>query len=68
MRLPQPSPQYEMSRQADMNRTLEQADRMNVKRGQDIELSRERLILRSPNGTRYAITVDNAGNIGAEAL
>ena len=68
MRLPQPSPSYEMSREADRNRTLEQADRMNLKRGQDIELVTGRLILRSPNGSRYRVTVDNAGNLGTVAL
>jgi len=68
VRLPQPSIRYDASRESDRNRVLELADRRNLKRGQDLELARARLILRSPNGTRYRLTVDDAGNLGTEAL
>lgn len=49
-------------------RLLEQADNLNRKTGQDIELGPERLILRSPNGTRYRIVVSDAGAVSAEAV
>lgn len=68
MRLPDPGNEYDRSRQGETQRILEREDSRNRKRDQDIELAAERLILRSPNGTRYKITVDNAGNIGTEAL
>ena len=68
MRLPDPSAKYDIRRESERNRILEQADTTNLKRGQDIELSEGRMILRSPNGTRYAVTVDNAGNLGTVAL
>lgn len=42
-------------------RAIEMADRMNYKRDQDLEINNNRIILTSPNGTRYAVTVDNAG-------
>ena len=40
---------------------MERADSQNVKKNQDIELGQNRIILTSPNGTRYALAVDNAG-------
>tara|TARA_S200002703_G_scaffold30885_1_gene26903 strand:- start:134 stop:340 length:207 start_codon:yes stop_codon:yes gene_type:complete len=48
--------------------TIEQEDQLNHKRLQDVEVGDARLILKSPNGTRYSITVDNSGNLGATAL
>ena len=51
-----------------MNLVIEQADGLNHKKNQDIEVGAARLILKSPNGTRYSITVDNSGNLGATAL
>jgi len=51
-----------------MNLQIEQADQLNHKKNQDVEVGAARLILKSPNGTRYSITVDNSGNVGATAL
>lgn len=47
---------------------LERADAENHKRNRDIEVSPGRLIIKSPNGTRYTIEVSNAGVISATAL
>lgn len=66
MKLPTPRPQYDLTDQANVRRLLEQADQQNLKRGQDIEGSR--VILRSPSGTRYQITVSDAGTLSATAL
>lgn len=52
----------------EMARQIEQADAMNYKRDRDLEIGDNRLILTSPNGSRYALTVDNAGVIGTTAL
>lgn len=52
----------------ERNRIIEQADASNHKKRQDIEVGEARLILTSPDGTRYSVTVDNAGNLGATAL
>ena len=51
-----------------MNLLIEQADQLNHKKNQDVEVGAARLILKSPDGTRYSITVDNSGNVGATAL
>lgn len=52
----------------EMARQIEQADAMNYKRDRDLEIGDNRVILTSPNGSRYALTVDNAGVIGTAAL
>mgnify|MGYP003151245585 FL=1 len=52
---------YEVSRTVD----LEDADKSNFKHFEDVDLANnERLILVAPNGNRYAVTVDNSGNLG----
>ena len=68
MNLPRPGERYERPTEDRRNRVLELADAQNLKRGEDIELSEGRLILRSPDGTRWVLTVDNAGNLGTVAL
>ena len=51
-----------------MNLQIEQADQLNHKKNQDVEVGAARLILKSPNGTRYSITVNNSGQVGATAI
>ena len=67
MKLPKSADRYDPMDQ-DMTRSIiERDDRQNFKRNQDVEI-RTRLILASPNGTRYQITVSNAGAIVVTAL
>lgn len=68
MKLPVPSPRYDPSREADRNRQIEQADQLNHKKNRDVEVSPGRLILVSPDGTRFSIEVSNAGVVSATAL
>lgn len=68
MKLPIPPIAYLRQSEVERNRSLEQADRWNHKRGQDVEIGQARLILTSPNGTRYSITVDNAGVLTATVI
>lgn len=66
--LPNPPQQYEPSAEAQRNQMIEQADSQNHKRGSDVELGPgERLILRSPDGSRWAVTVSNAGALEVTA-
>jgi hypothetical protein len=45
------------------------ADDENLKKSRDVELQPGvRFILRSPNGTRYSVLVDNAGVISTVAI
>jgi hypothetical protein len=59
------SPRYDVSRETERNRQLEAADRENHKRGRDIEVNPGRLILTSPDGTRWSVTVDDTGTLSA---
>jgi hypothetical protein len=55
--------------QARRDAELQRADAENLKRGQDLELQPSvRLILHSPNGNRWSLTVDNVGVLSATAL
>ena len=47
---------------------VERALESTHQKTRDIEVGAGRVIIRSPNGTRYAITVSNAGVLGATAL
>jgi hypothetical protein len=64
-KLPIAPKQYDEKDQIVLRQTLEAGDRENVKTGQDIEVGSARLILTSPNGTRYSVTVNDAGTLGA---
>lgn len=68
MKLPQQPLVYSRGVEQERNRSLELADKQNFKRNQDVEIGLARLILTSPNGSRYSITVDNAGVISATAI
>lgn len=66
MRLPNPKPLYTRSAELERNRQIESANALNHKRGQDIEGSR--IILASPDGTRWLLSVDNAGALTTTSL
>ena len=68
MRLPSPPAMFQTSYQSALNVQIEQADDLNHKKLQDVEIGEARLILRSPNGSRFSVTVDNSGNLSAAAL
>jgi len=68
MRLPLPMQEYSSSVVQQTNNTLEQEDKKNFKKDTDININDGRLILKSPNGTRYNITIDNSGNITASTI
>lgn len=68
MILPNSPNAYDQGVESQRNLQLEQADDMNRKKNQDIELRNDRLILQSPDGTRYKLSVDNSGNLTAVSL
>lgn len=69
MKLPSPSSRYDPVVEAQRNLLLEQADMQNHKRLADLEIvAPQRLILRSPDGTRWKLTVDNSGTLTASTL
>ena len=68
MILPLPSDKYDRLTVSQTNLALEQADYLNHKKNQDIEVGDGRVIIKSPNGTRYKISVDNSGNLSASTV
>lgn len=68
MRLPNVPLQYQPNTERERNRSLELEDKKNQKRDADLDLGGNKLILTSPDGTRYNVTVDNAGNLSTSAL
>ena len=68
MKLPLPTLAYNKLAEQRRNGLIEQADAQNHKRGRDVEIGEGRLILTSPDGTRFKIEVDNAGTITATSL
>ena len=68
MKVPTPPPTYTPVMEAQRNFLIETADRLNRKINADVEISSSRLILTSPNGTRYSVVVSNAGALSATAL
>ncbi len=69
MNLQPPPAHYDSADQAALRDALSVADQDNRKRLADVDLSNgERLILRSANGTRWSVSVSNAGALSAAAL
>ena len=69
LRLSPPEAEYDQERETARNLSIENADRSNFKHFEDIDLANnERLILVSANGTRYSVTVTDAGVLGTTAI
>lgn len=68
MILPEAQRNYDFVQENQRNNLIEQADNLNRKKNQDVELRSERLILQSPDGTRFSITVANDGTLSATSL
>ena len=68
MRLPDATSEYSQQQEQQKNLLLEQADTLNFKKFQDVEIGDARLILKSPNGSRFSVTVDNSGNLAATSI
>jgi hypothetical protein len=69
LRLPEPQPGYDRQAEIFNNIAMEEADRSNFKHFEDVDLANnERLILVSADGTRYSVTVTDAGVLGTTEL
>jgi hypothetical protein len=69
MSLPRAPETYSKDDQDRFRKTLDQLDTQNRKKQQDVEIAgSERLILASPNGSRWSVQVSNAGALSAVAL
>lgn len=63
MNLPNPPADYSPGWQARQNTAIAQADQANLKRDRDNDVGAGRLILTSPDGTRYALAVADDGTL-----
>ncbi len=61
MKLGIPPGRYDARHEQDRNRQIDLADRLNHKKGQDIEVGAGRLIITADDGTRWAIRVTSPG-------
>ena len=69
LHLPEPRPDYDRQAEIFKNIAMEEADRSNFKHFEDVDLANnERLILVSANGTRYSVTVTDAGVLGTTSI
>lgn len=68
MKLPPATERYDRAREDTVQRELQREDARNRKKGEHIELVTEFLILKSPNGARWKLTVGNTGMLTAVAL
>tara|TARA_B100000949_G_scaffold13795_1_gene10565 strand:- start:2023 stop:2268 length:246 start_codon:yes stop_codon:yes gene_type:complete len=69
LRLPEPRDEYNRDAMIFNNIALEEADRSNFKHFEDVDLANnERLIIRSADGTRWIVTVSDAGVVGTTEI
>ena len=68
MILPQVPAAYSANVENERNRSLQMADQKNRKVGENVELSDERLIIKSPDGSRFYLAVANDGTLSTTAL
>ena len=68
LNLPQPSAQYSPEDQAQLRRELARQLDRTLMGGQDCEIGDGRIILTSPGGSRFVLTVADNGTLSAVAL
>jgi hypothetical protein len=69
MKLPRPGVDYDQIEEQSFRRALELADAINRKKNANIEMGQDELIIiRSPNGTRYYLSVSNVGALSATTM
>jgi len=68
MILPKASASYDVQDEQRTRHVIEQEDKFNRKITSDVEIGKQRLVLTSPNGNRWNITVSNAGTLSISAL
>lgn len=68
MSAPRPPSTYDARWASAIKQAVDDLDRQAHKKSQDVELGGGRVILTAPNGTRYVLTVSNAGALSAVPL
>lgn len=68
MILPPPGPEYDSQNEAQTRRTITEADENTQKKDEDFVVKKNRLVLVSPDGTKYSGTISNVGVLTWTAL
>lgn len=68
MNLPSPSKQYDPQNEAQARSQIEQADAQNQKKSSDVVIKGNKLVIVSPDGTRWSVTIDNTGTMALTPL
>jgi hypothetical protein len=68
MNLQQPGQVWDRLKEIQRNEEIRRADQENHKRGRDIDVAPGRLLLTSPDGTRWQVDLDNAGGVSFTSL
>ena len=68
MNLPKVPETYSPFVERERNRTIERLFKFFRRTDNDVEIGDNRLILTSPNGTRFSVTVANDGTLSATSL
>lgn len=68
MNLPKVPSVYSPFVERERNRTLEQESKFVRRTDNDVDIGNERLILTSPDGTRFSVTVANDGTLSATSI
>lgn len=68
MNLPPPRPVYDVNNEAQARRLIAEADDENQKKRGDVVIRSNRLILTSPDGTRWSATISDVGVLTWTAL
>jgi len=66
--LPSAPADYSQSDQSRLRQEIKAADLQNIKRGTDYYVLNGRVILKAPNGSFWALQVDNAGALTTTAV
>ena len=68
VRLPDPGPEYDLQGERRRNEVIERELEDRRMKVEDFEANPARIILTSPSGLRYVLTVDDAGVLGTTPL
>ena len=68
MKLPKAPPEYQQRDQDIVRSSVEKMARETHSKNQDLEMGLGRLILESPNGTKYKLQVSDGGVLSAATL
>jgi len=66
--LPVAPPAYSAGEESQNRASIKRELDRKLERGVDIEMNDARIILKSPDGSRFALTVSNAGALSAVAI